>query len=169
VKTIKCVVPPTLEPTFNTPQEALAFRSPRNVQLERDTLGLKNRVIEGGSWTETHFEIFLSNSKTLRFEVEGFKVGWSVGPRSQPVGTPPGRDVQPLTLELWLGPNQKPRRVVWDREAAFRTCLGRRFKKVFAGAACLWLYTESKSSMLYFSRLVRGPGEKDLLYWTPEK
>jgi hypothetical protein len=169
VKPIRCLVPPTMEPTFRTPQEALAYRAPRNVQLERDTLGLKNRVIEGGSWTDARFELYLSNAKTLRIDLEGIKVGWSVSPRSPVVPAMPVRDRQPLALELRSGAAQRPRRVLWDREAAFRRCIGRRFKKAFAGAACLWLYTEGTSSLLYFSRLVLEAGEKDFLYWTEEK
>ncbi len=169
MKTIQCIVPPTMEPTFRTPQEAITYRSPRNVQLERDTLGLKHRVIEGGTWTDARFELYFSDSKTLRFELEGIKVGWSVGPRAPAAGTLPARDLQPVTLELRSGANQRPRRVLWDREAVFRRCVGRRLKKVFAGAACLWLYAEGTSSLLFFSRLVRGAGEKDLLYWVEEK
>jgi len=158
-----------MEPTFGTPQEAIAYRSPRNVQLERDTTGFKNRVIEGGSWTDTRFELYLSNSKMLRIDLEGIKVGWSVGPRPEAVSALPVRNRQPVTLELRSGASQRPRRVLWDREAALRRCIGRRFKKVFAGAACLWLYTEGTSSLLYFSRLVLEEGEKDLLFWTEEK
>jgi hypothetical protein len=162
-------VPPNLEPTFQSLQEASAYRAPRNVQLERDTQGLKSRRIEGGSWTDSQFELYLSNSKTLRFDLDGVKVRWSVGPKSQAVASLPVRDVQPVTLELKSGVTKKPRRILWDREGAFRKCIGRRFKKVVAGAACLWLYTEGKSSLLYFSRLVQVTGERDLLYWIEEK
>jgi hypothetical protein len=169
VKTIRCTLPTPVEPTFSTPQEAIAYRSPRNVQLEKDLLGLKGQVIKGGSWSDFHFEYYLSNSKVLRFELEGVKVKWSVSVRPPAVASSVVREVQPVTLEFSSGANQKPRRVVWDREAAFRSRIGRRFKKVFAGAACLWLYTEGQSSLLYFNRLVQGPREKDLLYWTEER
>jgi hypothetical protein len=158
-----------VEPTFTTPQEAIAYRSPRNAKLERDLVGLKGRVIEGGSWSDFHFEYYFSNSKVLRFELEGIKVNWSVGTRPPAVPSVRDRDVEPVTLEFSSRPNQRPRRAFWDREAMFRSRIGRRFKKVFAGAACLWLYTEGQSSLLYFSRLVQGPGEMDLLYWTEEK
>jgi len=169
VKTIRCTLPTPVEPTFSTPQEASAYRSPRNVQLEKDLLGLKGQVIKGGSWSDFHFEYTLANSKVLRFELEGVKVIWSVALRPPATAALGVRDGNPVTLEFNSRPNQKPRRVVWDREAAFRSRIGRRFKKVFAGAACLWLYTEGQSSLLYFSRLVQGPREKDLLYWTEER
>jgi len=158
-----------VEPTFATPQEAIAYRSPRNIELERDTQGLKHLVIQGGSWTDDRFDLYLSDSKTLSFELDGVKVRWAVGPRVQPMVPVPAFYTEPVTLELRSGQKQKPRRVVWDRQATFRGCIGRKFKKVFAGAACLWLYMEGRSSLLYFSRLLRGPGEKDLLYWTEEK
>ena len=158
-----------MEPTFQTPQEAIAYRAPRNVQLERDTQGLKGRVIEGGTWTDERFEIYLSNARTLRFGLAGVKVGWSVETRTAAVASPPSRDKEPVTLEMRSGPNQRPRRVLWDREAAFRTCVRRKFKKVLAGAACLWLYTEGRSSLLYFTRLLQDPGKQEFLYWTEEK
>ena len=163
------MLPPPVEPTFETREEALAYRSPRNVQLERDTQPLKHKVIQGGSWTDDRFELHLSNSKTLCFDLDGVKVRWAVVPQVQPTMQTSALDREPVTLELRSGLKQKPRLRVWDRQAAFRGCLGQRFKKVFAGAACLWLYMEGKSSLLYFSRLVRGGGEKDLLYWTEEK
>ncbi len=94
---------------------------------------------------------------------------WLVEPRSPAAPSWADRDLKPVTLELRSGVNQKPRRVLWNREALFRTRIGRRFKKVVAGAACLWLYTEGQSSLLYFSRLVQGTGKLDLLYWTEEK
>jgi len=169
VRTIRCTLPPPVEPTFATPQEAIAYRSPRNVPLERDLVGLKGQVIQGGSWSDFHFEYSFSNSKVLRFELDGVKVGWSVQVRPPSVAPVGVRDVQPVTLEFRSGANQKPRRVVWNREAVFRSRIGRRFKKVFAGAACLWLYTEGQSSLLYFDRLVQGFREPDLLYWTEEK
>jgi hypothetical protein len=105
----------------------------------------------------------------LRFELKGVKVIWSVGPRPPAVASSPVRDLTPVTLELRSGANQRPRRVLWDREAVFRSRIGRRFKKVFAGDACLWLYTEGQSTLLYFSRLAQGPGEEDLLYWSEER
>lgn len=169
MRTIACIVPPNLEPTFQSLQEASAYRAPRNVQLERDTQGLKSQRIQGGSWTDSQFELYLSNSKTLRFDLDGVKVRWVVEPKSPAAASSRVREVEPVTLELKSGLNKKPRRVVWDREAAFRNCVGRRFKKVVAGAACLWLYTEGKSSLLYFSRLVQVTGEPDLLYWFEEK
>ena len=158
-----------MEPTFRTPQEAIAYRAPRNAELEKDIRGLRGRVIEGGTWTESRFEYYLSNSKMLRFDVQAGKVHWTVSPRPQTVESPAGRDVDPVTLELRAGANQRPRRVLWDREAIFRTRIGRRFKKVVAGAACLWLYTEELSTLLYFSRLVQDPGQRDMLYWTEER
>jgi hypothetical protein len=169
VKTIRCTLPTPVEPTFSTPQEALSYRSPRNVQLEKDLVGLKGQVIKGGTWSDYHFEYYLSNSKVLRFELEGVKVKWSVSVRPPTIAPSGVREVEPVTLEFKSKPNQKPRRVVWDREAAFRSRIGRRFKKVFAGAACLWLYTEGQSSLLYFNRLVLDPKGTDLLYWTEEK
>lgn len=169
MKTIKVISPPIPEPTFATPQEALAYRSPRNAQLEKDTLGMKNKVIVGGSWTDSQFELYLSNSKTLRFVIEGVKVGWRVEPRSPAAAAQSTRETAPLSLEIRSGPNQRPRLVVWDREALFRKCIGRRFKKVVAGAAYLWLYLEAKPTLLFFSKLIGGPGEKDLLYWTEER
>jgi hypothetical protein len=169
VNIIRCTLPTPVEPTFSTPQEALAYRSPRNVQLEKDLAGLKGRVIEGGTWSDYHLEYYLSNSKVLRFELDGVKVAWSVGVRRPAVASPVVREVEPVTLEFKSKPNQKPRRMVWDREAAFRARIGRRFKKVFAGAACLWLYTEGQSSLLYFNRLVQESQGADLLYWTDEK
>lgn len=169
MRTIPCIVPPNLEPTFETAREASAYRAPRNAQLERDIVGLRGRVIEGGTWTDSRFELYLSNSKTLSFDLKGTRVSWSVEPRSAAAKSGADRDVSPVTLELRTGVNKKPRRVLWDREAAFRTRLGRRFKKVVAGETCLWLYTEGQSSLLYFSRLVQGAGQADLLYWTEEK
>ena len=169
VKTIRCTLPPPVEPTFATPQEAISYRSPRNVPLERDLAGLKGRVIEGGTWSDYHFEYYLSNGKVLRFELQGVKVGWSVNVRPPSVAPTGVREVEPVTLEFMSGANKKPRRVVWNREAVFRSRIGRRFKKVFAGAACLWLYTEGQSSLLYFDRLVQGPRGSDLLYCTEEK
>jgi hypothetical protein len=163
------MVPAPVEPTFDTAQEALAYRSPRNVPLDRDTRPLKHRQIQGGSWTDDRFELYLAPSTVLRFDLDGVKVRWAVAPRVEPIVPMSVQDREPVTLELKSGLKQKPRRVLWDRDAAFRKCLGRRFQKVFAGAACLWLYVEGKSSLLYFSRLVRGAGEKDLLYWTEEK
>jgi len=169
VRTINCIVPPNLEPTFETAREASAYRAPRNAQLERDIVGLRGRVIQGGTWTDSRFEVYLSNSKTLGFDLKGTRVAWSVEPRSPAAKSGAERDVTPVTLELRSGVNKKPRRVLWDREAAFRTRIGRRFKKVVAGETCLWLYTEGQSSLLYFSRLVQGAGQPDLLYWTEEK
>lgn len=169
MKTIPCILPPVVEPTFNTPQQAMAYRAPRNARLEKDLVGLRGRAIEGGSWSDSHFEVTFSNGKSLRFELDGTKVVWSVGTRPQGAPSPVQREVEAVTLELRSGATQRPRRVHWDRNAVFRSRIGRRFKKVFAGETCLWLYTEGQSSLLYFSRLIQGPREKDLLYWTEEQ
>lgn len=163
MRTLRCIAGSWSERTFASPEEAIAYRSPRSNQAEQDTQGLKGTTIQDGLWTNTQFAVALSNGKVLKIGLEREKVTWSICGLPLP-NSSDAVDREPVCLELTSETHPEPLRSTWDRERLLRARIGRKFQMLFAGDAFLYLYIEGEPILL-FSRWIQLDHREDLLHW----
>jgi hypothetical protein len=168
MRTIKCILPPWEEPSFGTAQEAISYRASRNTHFQKESESLRGATIIGGSWTDSSFELLMSEGKALRLSISRNKVIWSIGGHPDPATICPPSSLDPVILQVSSEKNPEPEEVLWNRRAMFESRLGKKFKKAIAGESNIWLYTEETSSLLDFCRLINVDGDEEILYWYEE-
>ena len=136
--------------------------NPRRVRAEHDTRLLQGATLVAYSFGDDYVNLLLDNDVLLEIVLRPTTVDWRLSTGvCQPLPVDGCNTLGNVCHLKW----SKSGVQVWDRDAAFRTRLGRRFKMLDAGFVNVHLYFEDMMFLIAFSRVMNTDTQKDFLRW----
>jgi hypothetical protein len=158
LETIDVVLPPSTEPTFDTPAKALVFgEAITRKRVSNEVSSCYGAVIRSVAWNDTAIQLRLDNDRTLTFRRVQNDVEISLDDTLADMPPALSEKVRlRLAGQTWT----------WERNGLITAMVGRTFRLVQATQSTFFLYV-SGLDILWIHVLIDGRTGHPFLCWSP--
>lgn len=165
IEFIEAILPPTEEPTFDTPEKAISHSQRAFVDI---TLGGQSieecigRRIARVAWSDTAFRLYLANGLALTLRVFDREIDAAVERACNALDLGESTIADSVTVRLGA------QEFVWDRAALTLGLIGNRLTRLQLGGndECNFLYVQN-SGILLLSALIDRSSRRAFMFWSP--
>ncbi len=165
IKFIEAVLPPTEEPSFDTPDEAIAHgqRAFVNVTLGGQSIGdCLGQPIEGVDWSDTAFRLRLTNGLALTVRLHDREIDVAV---ERELAAP---DLGGSTIAETVAVRVDRQEFVWDRAMLMRSLVGKPFLRLQLSGSDAFNFLYVKDiGILYLCALIDRNTQSAFMFWSP--
>lgn len=165
IEFIEAVLPPSDQPSFETPEEAIAHGKRAFVDV---TLGGQRiahclgQAIEGVDWSDTGFRLRFSNDLALTLVLHDREIDVAV--ELEPGAPNLGHNTIAESVVVRLGPQE----FVWDRAVLMRSLVGKRVSRLQLSGSDEFNFLYVKEiGILHLSALIDGASRRAFMFWSP--
>ena len=165
IEFIEAVLPPSEQPSFGSPDEAIAHGKRAFVDLTLGGQSIANcvgQVIEGVDWSDTAFSLRLSNGFALTLVLQDGEIDVAV--EREPRAPNLGDNTIAESVAVRLGPQE----FVWDRAVLLRSLVGKRLSRLqLSGSDAFNFLYVKEIGILHLSALIDGASRRAFMFWSP--
>lgn len=165
IEFIDAALPPTEEPSFDTPEGAIAhgMRSFVDTTLGGQSIGeCIGQPIERVDWSDTAFRLHLTNGLTLTLRLHDREIDVAVG--RAPTTPDLGERVIADSVVVRLGPQE----FVWDRAALLHGLVGKHLTRLQLSGSDTFNFLYVKDiGILLLSSLIDRTAQRTFMFWSP--
>lgn len=165
IEFIEAVLPPSEQPSFDSPEEAIAHGKRAFVDVTLGGQSIANclgQAVDSVDWSDTAFRLRLSNGFALTLVLHDREIDVAVErePRSPNLGD----NTIAESVVVRLGPQE----LVWDRAVLMRSLVGKRLSRLqlSGGDAFNFLYVK-EIGILHLSALIDSASHRAFMFWSP--
>lgn len=165
IEFIEAALPPNEEPSFDTPEEAIAHgnRAFADVTLGGQSIDdCLGQSIEGVEWCDTAFRLCLTNGLALTVRLHDREIDVAVERKS---GAPSlGDSTIAESVSIRLGPQD----FVWDRGMLMRSLVGKSLLRLQLSGSDAFNFLYVKDiGILHLSALIDRLTQRVFMFWSP--
>lgn len=165
IEFIEAALPPIEEPSFDTPEEAIAHGKRAFVDTTLGGQSISDCIgqpIERVDWGDTAFRLHLINGLALSAHLRGREIDVAV--ERQPSPPSLGEGALADSVMVHLGPQE----FVWDRAALMRGLVGRRLTRLQLSGSDAFNFLYVKDiGILHLSALIDRNSQRAFMFWSP--
>lgn len=165
IEFIEAVLPPTEQPSFETPEEAIAHGKRAFVDVTLGGQSIANclaQAIEGVDWSDTAFRLRLSSGFALTLVLHDREIDVAV--EREPRAPNLGDNTIAESVIVRLGPQE----FVWDRGGLMRSLVGKRVSRLqLSGSDAFNFMYVKEIGILHLGALIDGASRRAFMFWSP--
>jgi hypothetical protein len=161
VKIIEAVFPASLEPAFDTAEEAISFG--QEISAERcnaDIASCFGNTIRSTYWSDDILELYLGNNKVLRFTCAQYVV--NVAAEVYRLENMAGKIATQGNVVIHLARKE----ILWKRSEMIESLVGHTLRRIHASQTGLFVYV-TNFGILALNVLINRVSGVPFLFWEP--
>lgn len=165
IEFIEAVLPPTEQPSFDAPEEAIAHGKRAFVDVTLGGQSIRECIgqpIERVTWSDTAFRLHLTQGRALTLRLHDHEIDVAVG--REPSVPDLGDSVIAESVVVRLGPQE----FVWDRAVLMRSLVGKSIVRLQLSGSDAFNFLYVKGiGILHLSSLIDRGSHRAFMFWSP--
>jgi len=165
IEFIEADLPPTEQPSFDSPEEAIAHGKRAFVDITLGGQSITDCVgqpIERVDWSDTAFRLHLANDLALTLRLHDGEIDVAVGREPSPPDLGDSAIAESVVVRLGL------QEFAWDRAALMHALVGKRLLRLqLSGSDAFNFLYVNDIGILHLSALIDRGSQRAFMLWSP--